>query len=220
MAKIKHWWPLPVSLLATGLLVSAALWIDLQCTPISTKLCLAWNKFNWETVLAGTIGLLGGLFVITSTRIMIENQRTQSIQTAIDREIFVYLDIVAESRRYLEILRIAINTVRSEEDEIGITESENINRIIENKQNLRTIEKYRHHLDHHINENLDVPPSIATELEELVDYMGMFDDLTGHPNESLIAKTFEMHIINFENAVDRYRQRLIETRTRLNPHKI
>tara|TARA_R110001583_G_scaffold79449_2_gene214584 strand:- start:1893 stop:2369 length:477 start_codon:yes stop_codon:yes gene_type:complete len=66
--KLKPWWPLPVTFFASTLFSAIGLTIDQSCSPINSVFCSAWAKFQWETVLAGTLGLCGGIFVIMSTR--------------------------------------------------------------------------------------------------------------------------------------------------------
>lgn len=60
---------------ALVLLPTLLMFLDSACSPITSEICRQWLNFQWETVLAGGFGLMGGIFVIVSTRQQIAAQR-------------------------------------------------------------------------------------------------------------------------------------------------
>jgi len=211
MKYAKNWWPLVFGMISIITLSVLGLWADLQCRPISSSLCSAWSKLSWETVLAGAIGLMGGLFVIVSTRMTISHEREHSAQTIVDQNLFLYLEIVAESRRYLDLAKALTGLIHFEQLDEDITEGSITEQKVDVRQRLKTIEEYRYHLLNYL-QNEQVPFSFATELQSLVKDMGLFDEITGEPNEVGVVELFELSIIAFERPLARYRQRLIKAR--------
>ncbi|WP_404420951.1 hypothetical protein [Thalassospira australica] len=62
---LKHfdnWLVITAGVACLGLVLSAFFMsIDSACSPTSTEICRQWLAFQWETVLAGALGLLGGI---------------------------------------------------------------------------------------------------------------------------------------------------------------
>jgi hypothetical protein len=103
--KLKKWWPLPAAFIASAAFSAAGLIIDQSCRPIGNMFCSMWVKFQWETVLAGGLGLMGGIFVILSTREHIQANR----EDAVNRE----LDPVDR------LLRVTDRTIKDAQEHIG-----------------------------------------------------------------------------------------------------
>ena len=128
-----------------------------------------------------------------------------------DQNLFLYLEIVAESRRYLDLAKALTGLIHFEQLDEDITEGSMTEQKVDVRQRLKTIEEYRCHLLNYL-QNEQVPFSFATELQSLVKDMGLFDEITGEPNEVGVVELFELSIIAFERPLARYRQRLIKAR--------
>ncbi len=74
MFKIKKWQIAVIAIFIIGV-PPLLMTIDEACSPINNSICKHWLAFQWETVLAGCLGLMGGIFVIVSTRQHIIAQR-------------------------------------------------------------------------------------------------------------------------------------------------
>ena|GEM_PF-2718489 len=188
------------------------MFVDAACSPISNTICMQWRDFQWETVLAGSLGLAGGLSVIISTKMMISHEREHSIQIAVDQNIFAYLDIAAESRRYLALAKVL--TGRSNVDRTKHNPesyADNVIEIINTQDQLKTIENYRNRLMEYV-QNTQIPFAFADELDGLIDNMGMFDELPHDPSGKGAVEQFEESLVRFESALMRYREKLIEVR--------
>ncbi|QPO13171.1 hypothetical protein IT893_06560 [Thalassospira sp. A40-3] len=57
------------------MLVAALLAVDNACQPVSNRFCHLWLRFQWETVLAGLLGLGGGAFAWIGVVKQIQAQR-------------------------------------------------------------------------------------------------------------------------------------------------
>ena len=76
VAWIKENWPIIAIGFAMVFGVPAILMtIDEACSPVSNAFCRQWLDFQWESIVAGALGLAGGLFVIASTREHIQAAR-------------------------------------------------------------------------------------------------------------------------------------------------
>jgi hypothetical protein len=81
-----------VAALATSLillLITALLAVDNACQPVSNRFCHLWVSFQWETVLAGFLGLGGGAFAWIAVVKQIQAQRDD-----------LAISISASKRRY------------------------------------------------------------------------------------------------------------------------
>lgn len=72
--KLKKWQIAGFALFIIGT-PAMFMYFDATCSPISNRFCAQWIEFQWETVLAGLLGLSGGLYVVASTRAQITAQR-------------------------------------------------------------------------------------------------------------------------------------------------
>ncbi|UKV12766.1 hypothetical protein L6172_11905 [Thalassospiraceae bacterium SW-3-3] len=82
MKNIKQW--VGIALVSIALVAAACtllLFIDSTCSPLTSEACRLWIGFQWETVLAGALGLTGGIFVITSSREQIRAMQEETEKT-------------------------------------------------------------------------------------------------------------------------------------------
>ncbi|OSQ30138.1 hypothetical protein [Thalassospira sp. MCCC 1A03138] len=82
MKNIKQWAGIAlVSIVLVAAVCSVLLFIDSTCSPLASEACRLWIGFQWETVLAGALGLTGGIFVITSSREQIRAMQEETEKT-------------------------------------------------------------------------------------------------------------------------------------------
>lgn len=55
--------------------ITFAIGADAVCLSSGSRTCQVWHNFQWESITAGALGLMGGIFVIASTRQQIQAQR-------------------------------------------------------------------------------------------------------------------------------------------------
>ncbi|KZC98120.1 MULTISPECIES: hypothetical protein [unclassified Thalassospira] len=136
-------------MVATASLSVAFMLVDNYCTPISGAACAAWRGFSWETVLAGSLGLAGGLLVITATRWQIRAQKEAEINRQLHKVEVLYKQLADgcdELERHVKIFR------KSYRDQRDWTPNNN-------KQDLEKKKRYLGdaNLSYLISDDLDLP---------------------------------------------------------------
>ena len=82
------------------------LFIDGGCTDSANGACRVWKGFQWESIVAGVLGLAAGIFVIHSTRVQIDSTLAtldQARQHRADEQsapLYLVLDFTEETRRW------------------------------------------------------------------------------------------------------------------------
>ncbi len=81
--------------------------------------CRFFQRFQWESILAGFLGLMGGLVVLYTTRQQMQqntrlaqDQRDLAIKMDIDKGLFNLFEFIAEAKRYEKIIREYIGLYR------------------------------------------------------------------------------------------------------------
>lgn len=96
MRLFSYWQPIVAAATAILVLPTLGMFADSSCSPISNTLCEVWSKFQWETVLAGSLGLAGGIFVLVSTRQQISAQKKAAVELEL-LDIDLYLGQLEDS---------------------------------------------------------------------------------------------------------------------------
>ncbi|MCK2165735.1 hypothetical protein [Thalassospira xiamenensis] len=95
--KKRHWAILAAIIFGMPILFMS---LDAICTPYSGEVCHQWLAFQWETVLAGVFGLMGGFFVLSSAHQEIETMNRHQADKA-SQPLEITLDVTRSVRQSL-----------------------------------------------------------------------------------------------------------------------
>ncbi|WP_336080686.1 hypothetical protein [Thalassospira sp. CH_XMU1448-2] len=77
----ENWPKWPIAVAAIIGLPAMFMSIDNACSPISNGFCRQWLSFQWETIVAGLLGLGGGYLALTAVKWQDTNQQRRTIDT-------------------------------------------------------------------------------------------------------------------------------------------
>lgn len=87
------------------LVIIAAIWTDAFCLSSGTGACRVWRSVQWESIVAGALGLMGGLFVIYGTQRQIQAQREDMVSARMQDVMGLYERIkenIADIQTFIE----------------------------------------------------------------------------------------------------------------------